>query len=256
MTTTNPSPTQRFTSRVENYRKYRPGYPPEVIPYLAENANLTPQSNIADIGSGTGLLTHLFLDHNNPVFAIEPNQAMRAAAEETLTSYPNFTSLDSQAEATTLPDHSIDLITAAQAFHWFDLTKTKLEFQRILKPGGMVMLIWNQRDQSSPIVHAFMDIVKTYCQEHKSVVHTNTASQAVIENFFAPHPVKTHTFPNSQTLDYPALRGGLLSASYAPLPGHPNQESMLIDLKHTFDQIQKNGQVEYLYKTQIYSGRV
>ena len=146
----NISPTQRFTSRVDNYRKYRPGYPPEIIPYLVENAWLTPQSVIADIGAGTGLLTQLFLEHGNQVYAVEPNQAMRAAADELLVGYAHYHSVDASAENTSLPDYSVDMITAAQAFHWFDHEKTKLEFQRVLKPGGMVVLIWNTARHRQP----------------------------------------------------------------------------------------------------------
>lgn len=249
-------PTQRFTSRVENYRKYRPGYPPEIIPYLAEHTGFTHQSIIADIGSGTGLLTQLFLEFGNTVFAIEPNQAMRAAAEEALSKYPNFTSLDASAEATTLPDQSIDLIAAAQAFHWFDHAKTKIEFQRILKPGGTVLLIWNTRDQSSLIVRAYEEVIDAYCPKRASVVHSKTTNQTVIENFFAPHPVTSHSFPNSQTFDYPALRGRLLSSSYAPPEDHPNHLPMLTALKQAFDRHQVDGLVEFKYRTELFLGMV
>lgn len=250
------SATQRFTSRAENYRKYRPGYPSEVIAYLAENANLTPQSIIADIGSGTGLLTQVFLKHGNPVYAVEPNLAMRQIAEKNLSRYSNFTSIDASAEATTLPDQAIDLITAAQAFHWFDRAKTKSEFRRILKPGGQVMLIWNTRDQASPIVSAYEDIINRYCPEQEAVVHTNTASQAIIESFFAPNSLTTHTFFYSQNFDYPALRGRLLSSSYVPSIYHPNYDPMLVSLKYAFDQHHIKGRVEFNYLTEVFLARV
>lgn len=198
----NLSSTQHFTSRVKDYRKYRPSYPSEVVPYLVENANLSPQSTIADIGSGTGL------------------------------------------------------ITAAQAFHWFDHPKAKLEFQRILKPGGMVTLIWNTRDQSDPIIKSYEEIVDRYCPDHDSVVHTKTASEKIIEKFFAPNRVKKHTVPNTQILDYPALEGRLLSSSYAPQAGHPNHDPMLVALKVAFDEHQQNGLVELMYTTEVFLGNL
>ncbi len=250
----NISPTQRFTSRVDNYRKYRPGYPPEIIPYLVENAGLTPQSVIADIGAGTGLLTQLFLEHGNPVYAVEPNQAMRAVADELLNGYAHYHSVDASAENTSLPDHSVDMITAAQAFHWFDHQATQLEFQRVLKPGGMVVLIWNTRDTASPIVAAYNEVVQTFSPEYKRVVHTNQASLDIIADFFAPHSIQTHTLSYSQSFDYPALRGRLLSSSYALPEEHQDHPAMLAALKQAFDQYQQDGLVEFKYKSELFWG--
>src|SRR6476469_8499971 len=137
--------TKRFSSRVENYIKYRPSYPPTVIDILTEHCQLTPAAVMADIGSGTGLLTELFLKHGNRVFGVEPNRAMREAGERLLAGYSNFTSVDGVAEATTLPDHSVAFVTAGQAFHWFDVAKTRQEFIRILQPQGWAVLVWNVR---------------------------------------------------------------------------------------------------------------
>src|SRR5213595_654680 len=129
-------PTKRFSNRVENYIKYRPGYPDAVIDLLTEECRLTQQSIIADIGSGTGILSELFLKNGNSVFAIEPNAAMRRTAEDLLRKHPKFTSIDAAAEATTLDIASVDFVTAAQAFHWFDRKNARKEFARILKPEG------------------------------------------------------------------------------------------------------------------------
>ncbi|MFN7096842.1 MAG: class I SAM-dependent methyltransferase, partial [Gammaproteobacteria bacterium] len=120
--------TERFTETVQNYLKYRPSYPQEVLSFLVDECNLTKQSLIADIGSGTGFLSKLFLDYGNTVYGVEPNQAMREAVEDLLKRYNHFHSIDATAEATTLPDHSVDFITAGTAFHWFDFNKTKQEF--------------------------------------------------------------------------------------------------------------------------------
>ena len=250
------SPTHRFTTRVENYRRYRPGYPPELLPFLVEHAGLTPRSVVGDVGAGTGLLTQMLLEHGCTVFAVEPNRAMRRAAEEAHGGHPNFHSVDAAAEATTLPDHSIDLVAAAQAFHWFDRPKAKREFQRILKPGGRVALIWNTRDESNPMAAAYQAILEQYCPEYPLVVHTKVASPEALHDFFAPHPFHTTAFPNAHSLDYPALEGRLLSSSYAPMPDHPNHQPMLAALRSAFDRLQSGGRVEFLYRTELYLGQV
>src|SRR5688572_27319071 len=136
-------PTKRFTNRVDNYLKFRPRYPTEIIALLEKDCALTPDSVIADVGSGTGFLSELFLRNGNQVFGVEPNAEMRAAGERLLADYPNFASINATAEATTLPDSSVDFVTAGQAFHWFDREKARVEFQRILKADGWVVIVWN-----------------------------------------------------------------------------------------------------------------
>ena len=151
-----PDPTQRFSNRVENYRRYRPGYPPAILDLLAAKCGLSQTSVAADVGSGTGILTKLLLKSGGRIFGVEPNPEMRAAGERDLNHHLNFTSVAGTAEATTLPDHSVDLITAGQAFHWFDRDKTRAEFLRILRPGGWVVLIWNDRNISDrPFFRAY-----------------------------------------------------------------------------------------------------
>src|SRR5882724_9726235 len=141
--------TQRFSSRVDNYVRYRPGYPSEVLELLKAECGLKPNTVIADIASGTGILTRMLLENGNPVFGVEPNPEMRKAGEQLLTGYPGFTSVAGGAEATTLDDHSVDIITAAQAAHWFDRERARSEFVRILVPGGWTVLLWNERDTDS-----------------------------------------------------------------------------------------------------------
>ena len=136
---------QRFSNRVADYIRYRPGYPSTCLDLLREECGLQPAHVVADIGSGTGLLSKLFLDNGNRVFGVEPNAEMRSAGEEYLQEYANFSSVNGSAEETTLPSQSIDFITAGQAFHWFEPAKAKREFQRILKPGGWVVVVWNER---------------------------------------------------------------------------------------------------------------
>ena len=143
--------TERFSNRVQDYARYRPHYPAAVIGSLQTNCQLLKTSVIADVGSGTGILTELFLRHGNPVLAVEPNRQMREAGERLLEGYPRFQSVAGRAEATTLPEQSVDFVTAGQAFHWFDRNKAKAEFSRILKAGGWVVLAWNERRVASSV---------------------------------------------------------------------------------------------------------
>ncbi len=144
-----------FSRRVENYIKYRPRYPQTIIALLQRECHLTTTAVIADIGSGTGLLTEVFLKNGHRVFGVEPDSEMRAAAEYLLQRYRHFTSISATAEATTLADHSVDVVTAGQAFHWFDREQARREFLRILVPNGYVVLVWNiQRTAGTPFLAA------------------------------------------------------------------------------------------------------
>ena len=121
--------TSRFSDRVENYVRYRPGYPPEVIQELKSECGLMASHVIADIASGTGIWTRMLLENGNPVFGVEPNAEMREAGERLLAAFPKFTSVAGTAEATTLADQSVDFVTAAQAAHWFDRERARREFR-------------------------------------------------------------------------------------------------------------------------------
>ena len=247
--------TQRFSSRAENYVRYRPGYPPEVLDLLRRECGLTRSSLVADIASGTGILTRMFLENGNRVFGVEPNEEMRKAGEQVLADYPHFTSVAGTAEATTLPDHSVDLVTAAQAAHWFDREKARREFIRILKPGGWTVLVWNERrTDSSAFLRAYEAMLITYGTDYQEVRHERTTS--VIGSFFSPSPYQERVFAMRQEFDYPALAGRLLSSSYTPQPGHPNHEPMLRELRRSFDVHQAQGRVSFEYDTRVYYGRL
>ncbi|MGB6676929.1 MAG: class I SAM-dependent methyltransferase, partial [Terriglobales bacterium] len=160
--------TQRFSSRVDNYVRYRPGYPCEVLNLLKKDCDLATESVIADIASGTGIFTQMLLDNGNRAFGVEPNAEMRRAGEAFLQSYPRFTSIAGTAEATTLPERSVEIVTAAQAAHWFDREKAQREFIRILKPGGWCVLLWNERrTDSTHFLREYEQLLLTYGTDYE-----------------------------------------------------------------------------------------
>jgi SAM-dependent methyltransferase len=247
--------TQRFSSRVENYIRYRPGYPPEILDLLKKECHLTHDSVIVDIAFGTGIFTRMLLEDGNLVIGLEPNDDMRRAGEEFLKSYPRFTSVAGTAEATTLADHSVDIVTAAQAAHWFDCAKARIEFQRILKPGGWLVLIWNDRRlDATPFARDYENLVVTYGTDYLEVRHEG-ANRAT-EEIFASSSFQVREFEMRQEFDYPALKGRLLSSSYAPQSGHPNYGPMLVELRRIFDAHQSNGHVTFEYDTRVFYGRL
>jgi SAM-dependent methyltransferase len=248
-------PTQRFSSRVENYVRYRPGYPPDVVELLRCECGLTADTIVADIASGTGKLTRMFLENGNRVFGVEPNADMRKAGEQLLADYPRFTSVAGTAEATTLPDRSIDIVTAAQAAHWFDREKARREFVRILRPGGWTVLVWNERrTDSSAFLRAYEAMLLAHGTDYQEVRHERTTAE--ISGFFAPAPYQEQVFELVQEFDYPALEGRLLSSSYTPQPGHPNYEPMLRELRFIFETHQVKGRVSFEYDTRVYYGKL
>jgi SAM-dependent methyltransferase len=247
--------TSRFSTRADNYAKYRPDYPAAVIDLLKSECGLDNASTIADVGSGTGILSELFLRNGNKVISIEPNASMRTVAKRLLRDSPNFVSVDATAEATTLDSQSVDFITAAQAFHWFDRAKAKTEFARILKPGGWVVLIWNERRlESTPFLQDYEDLLLSYGTDYQEVRHENVAGE--IAEFFAPERFQLRNLDNFQHFDLAALTGRVGSASYTPEPGHPNFEPMLSRLEQIFNQHKRNNTVTFEYDTRIYYGHL
>ena len=247
---------QRFSNRVENYVKFRPDYPRQILAALRDRIGFSPAWVVADVGSGTGISTRMMLENGNEVFAVEPNADMRAAAEKWLGNEPRFHSIDASAEETTLADASIDLIIAAQAFHWFDLIRCKVEFTRILKPGGWCALIWNERKTGgTPFLESYEALLKKYGADYMAVRHERVDS-AAMGSFFSPRGFQTLTFTNSQLLDLDGVVGRCLSSSYAPAPGQPNHEPMLHELREIFARCQADGHVAFEYQTQVHYGQL
>lgn len=248
--------TQRFSDRVTNYVRYRPGYPAGLIDALREQTQLSATSSIADIGAGTGIFTALLLPHAGSVQAVEPNEPMRAYAESTLGDNPRFHSVAAPAEATTLPDASVDLITVAQAFHWLDPVAARREFARILKPGGHVALIWNERlTATTPFLRDYEALLKTAATDYNQVNHLNI-DRAALAAFYAPAKFETFTFANTQQFDRTGLIGRALSSSYVPNAGQSGHETFLTGLNRIFDRHAVNGLVTFDYETKLHLGHL
>ena len=248
--------TKRFSSRVDDYVRYRPTYPAGVLETLRQECGLATTHEIADIGSGTGLLSQLLLRNGNRVYAVEPNREMRHAAEQLLGTQSQFVSVDGTAEATTLAADSVDFVCAGQAFHWFEPTATRREFARILQPTGWVVLVWNyRRIETTPMMQAYEEIVKRYSDDYEDVSHHRPEfDDANVRSFFGSQGCKLAVHYNEQRFDFAGLRGRLLSSSYAPEVGHPNHAPMLADLQALFEQYQQQGQVTFEYDTKVYYG--
>jgi len=244
---------ERFSRKVDNYVKFRPSYPQAAMEYLFAETGAGEGSFVADIGSGTGKFTKLLLEKGLSVYGVEPNQNMREAAERELSAYPDFHSIDGSAESTALPDESVDLITVAQAFHWFDREACKPEFARILKPEGQIALIWNRRNtKDSDFIVGYESLVKQYGNvsgfAHESI------TEAVFDAFFTNH--KTYHFKWSQPFDFDGLWGRAQSSSYAPAPEHPHYEPLKQALFELFEKHQKNGSVDFTYDTELVIGQM
>ena len=249
------SSTARFSDRVENYVRYRPGYPPEVLDLLRAECGLQPSHIIADIASGTGVLTRLLLDNGNSVFAVEPNTEMSEMGMHELESYDRLVSVAGTAEETTLRSASVDFVTAAQAAHWFDLPRARAEFARILRPEGWCVLIWNERcTASTPFLCDYEQLLLAYSTDYEEVRHERTT--AMIHEFFTPALCRERVFGLRQQLGHEGAAGRLLSSSYAPLEGHPSHAPMMHELRRIFHAHATDDKVEFEYKTRVYYGHL
>ncbi|HUR97412.1 MAG TPA: class I SAM-dependent methyltransferase [Pyrinomonadaceae bacterium] len=241
----------RFSNRVANYAKYRPGYPPEILELFKNAMGLTVDSVLADVGSGTGLSAKLFLENGSTVYGVEPNAAMREAAEDYLKEFPNFISHEGTAEDTSLPDSSIDFVIAAQAFHWFHPERTLTEFTRILRPGGHVSLIWNERQlDTTEFLRDYELLLKKHANDYDKVRHENIDHEK-LARFFGPDYERA-TYSNEQVFDLEGLRGRVLSSSYMPAEDDPAFPALEKELTGLFAKYAENGKIKVFYDTNIY----
>ncbi len=246
---------KRFTNRVEDYVKYRPNYPKEVLDLFVSEMNFRASSVVADIGSGTGISAKLFLDNSNAVFGVEPNASMRGAAENFLAGFSKFESIDGTAENTTLADKSVDFVVSAQAFHWFDRARTRKEFGRILKPNGFVVLIWNERQlDTTAFLRDYERLLIEFGTDYETVRHENITKEK-LEVFFQTDS-RQAVFKNKQTVDFEGLKGRMLSSSYIPSKENPRFGEMLENLESLFAEHAENGKINILYTTKVFYGQI
>lgn len=247
-------PLHRFSNRVADYLRYRPGYPPGLMEWLRAQAAISADWRVADIGSGTGLLSREFLRLGCTVYGVEPNDEMRAAAEREFARESKFHSVAGKAEDTTLPDHSVRLVSAGQAFHWFDPPSTRREWRRIVEPGGYALVVFNSRlHAATPFMRAYDDYLIEHAIDYTRVDHQRgllDKLNAVFDEYAEA------SFPFTLRHGYDDVRGLSMSSSYVPPPGHPRHEEFFRGLKELFDQYAVNGIVEFPYETEAYLSRL
>jgi SAM-dependent methyltransferase len=247
-----PDPATRFSSRVADYVRWRPRYPAELTALLRRECGLRPGHVVADVGSGTGILTERFLEDGHLVYAVEPNAEMAEAAEAALSHFPGHRPVRGRAEATGLADAAVDLVIAGQAFHWFEPVAARVELRRILRSrGGPVVLVWNVRRTDTPFLQEYEALLHKWSTDYAEV-SAGHASETAVAAFLAPERVRRHTLPNEQVFDLPGLRGRLLSSSYSPPPGHPRHAPMLEALEALHARHAREGRVVFLYDTEVF----
>jgi SAM-dependent methyltransferase len=247
-------PTERFSDRVADYARARPGYPPALVAWLLHEAGIARGAAVADLGSGTGLFARELLAAGCVVYAVEPNAAMRAAAEQALDGAPGLISIAGTAEQTGLAERSVALVTAAQAYHWFEPDAARDEVRRILVPDGCAALIWNVRSLVSAFARDYETLLLEYCPDY-AAGQPHQASQAEIAAFFGREALRAARFDYVQRLNYEALEARLLSSSYTPKADDRLRTPLLAALRELFERHSQDGIVRFEYDSQIFLGR-
>lgn len=231
---------ERFTGRVEDYERYRLGYPLEMLRTLESKCMLRLRHFIADIGAGTGLLSQLFLEHGNAVIAIEPNPEMRAACERLASFWPGLTVKNATAEDTGLPDTCVDVIGVGRAMHWFDFEAAMREFRRILRPNGWIVLAANGRSGLSKQEHELEHIFVEHAPDYKHVKERYQVHHQVTPQLRPESLVRKKIYGEQHvTLDH--FLGQVQSYSWTPRLGDPRHEPMQKALREHFDHWHTGG---------------
>jgi SAM-dependent methyltransferase len=252
--------THRFDKRAAQYSKYRPSYPREILEILESEIGFNDDTTVADIGSGTGLLSRLFLQNGNTVYGVEPNDEMRSYAEQALSGFPGFASIKGRAENSTLTDSSVDLVAVGQALHWFDRDLTIREFGRILRKNGHLCVVYNDRNNTDPFMKGYEDVVQKHARNRAEVLDVWRSEPWREDNlsaFFQERKYRRFNLPNEQFLDLEGLLGRMTSASYMPSVDEPVRfKALNLDVSRLFKDWEKNGTVRLLYETIIIIGRI
>ncbi|WP_343566030.1 class I SAM-dependent methyltransferase [Sphingobacterium sp.] len=241
---------ERFTDRVVDYEKFRPNYPKEIIQILNEKIGLKKSWLVADIGSGTGLSTQLFLENGNDVFAVEPNREMRESLVHHFKTYRNLIALNATAENTSIEPGCVDLIFAGQSFHWFDRSACYKEFNRILTESGHIVLVWNQRDPADAFQQEYEQFLRQHIPSYQSVSHKNISDED-LRDFFVGRPMTKVSLPNQQVFDLKSFFGRVRSSSYFPKDGDENK-NLYDDLRLLFEKYAISQRIVFKYITEIY----
>lgn len=254
MTAPDPRPTERFSDRVDAYSRFRPGYPPDVLRAIREGLGVAPPAVVIDLGAGTGIFSAALLDDGFEVIAVEPNAAMREAAARALQGRERFTLVAASAEETGLPDACADLAVAAQAFHWFDPARARVEILRVTRPPHRAAIVWNTRLlDATPFLRDYDALLLRLSDDYAKVRHQNVGHDTLAA-FFAPRGFQRRSFPSEQTFDEEAFLGRALSSSYVPGPSHPRHAETVRELSALFARHQRGGAVAFLYDTEVYLG--
>ncbi len=241
----------RFSDRVDNYVRYRPGYPDGLLELLRAECRLSPDETVVDIGCGTGISSRIFLDNGNRVIGVEPNAAMRSAAERELSLYPWFRTVDGTAERTGLDDNIADVVTAMQALHWFDKRAAGAEFRRILRPGGRIIVVWNERQlDTTPFLAEYEMLLRRFGTDYDTVRHDRTTDEEFVELFEGEY--ERARFDNEQHLDLEGLVGRTASSSYMPNEDMPEFAELRKELERLFANHERNGRIALLYDTNVF----
>jgi len=243
-----------FSQKVAAYVASRPGYPDALFDALLAIGALSADKAVADVGAGTGLLTQSLLSRARLVTAIEPSDDMRAACDAQLAGHPNYRSLRGTAEHTSLGDASVDLVTAAQAFHWFDIDASRQEILRVLRPAGQVALIWNDRVRTDPLHVAMDEVFATYggAKRGAMLAHENRSD---VPRFFGGATLHEIDFPHEHRLDRDGLRALAFSRSYMPDPESDGGQATAREIDAIFGRLAGDGRVAVQYRCVAFVGR-
>ena len=245
--------TVRFSERVQAYLAGRPRYPAAIVTHLADRGALRAGARVADVGIGTGLSAEPFLAAGYAVVGIEPNAPMRAAGEEYLARYAAFSMRDGTSDATGLDAASVDLVLAAQAFHWFDAARFRAESLRVLRPGGWAALVWNDRDLTGTgFLEGYEALMVEYGNDYLAIRYRHQGTDAIPVYFGGKAPIPAE-FPHRRRMNWEMIAALAQSASYLPAPGQPRHAELIAALRRLFDENADQGSIEMRYTCRIHA---